>query len=307
MGSFTAFPYGVSSFGMPVVGTFPLVTTGKTWFVSSVLGTDGSGRGQDPSRPAATLAWAVQNLVRANKGDVILLGPGHAENITGAASINMSVADVWVFGCGVGSDRPTFTWGTSTAATITVTAANVRFQNCVFNMNGIDAVVAGIVVTAAYCQFLDSHFLQGDATNQAVLAISLGAGADNFRAQNCTFSSTTAGATAAIQGVVAVDRLVVRDCWFNLDCTAAINNTTTAWTNVLIQSNTFYMLGSGKAAVLVSTTTGVLRDNATFITANIAAGGSLTAAACLKVNNIAQEAAGVASSGVLDPTSAAIT
>lgn len=303
----TDFPFGLSSFGIPLVGSGPVLTTGKVWFVNSATGINAPGRGQGPDTPAASLAWTMANLVRSGFGDTVMVMPGHAEAISAAASIACNKTNVTVIGLGIGSLRPTFTWGTLTTATITVSAAGVRFVNCIFSLTGVDAVAVGFEVTGAHFQCLNCHFQLGDATNQSVIGVSLGAGSDWARFEACTFINVTAGATSAIQGVVAIDRLVVKDCWFDLDCTAAINNTTIAWTNALVDRNSFYLRGSGKSLVLVATTTGIIRDNVSFITANIAAGGSMTAAGAFKANNLAQENAGVASSAVLDPTSAAIT
>jgi hypothetical protein len=142
--------------------------------------------------------------------------------------------------------------------------------------------------------------------NQAVLGVSLGAGSDRAAFIACEFISSAAGSTAAIQGVVANDGLKVRDCLFNGDFTACINNTTVAWTNIFIDRNHFYCLGSAKSIILVATTTGIIRDNVSYITANIAAGGSMTAAGAAKFGNYAVENAQIATSAIVDPAATGI-
>lgn len=305
--SVTNFPNGLSSFGIPLIGSGPFMTTGRAWFVNSVTGLDSYGRGQSPDAPAATLAWAMANLVRSGKGDIVFIASGHTEAISAAAGIACSKADVTIVGLGIGSNRPTFTWGTATTATITITAVGVKFINCVFQGTGFAAVATMFAITAAYAQFYDCRFLVGDATNQAVLGVTLGAGADFAHFERCRFISLTAGGTAAIQGVVAVDSLTVKDCYFNGSWTACIRNTTVAWTNAVIDRNNFVNLASSKSLIVDSATTGVVRDCVSYVAANIAAGGSMTAAGMLKSNNFAQEAAGIASSAVADPATAAIT
>ncbi len=307
MGSVTNFPFGVSSFGIPLVGSSPILTTGKIWFVNSVTGIDAPGRGTSPDTPLKTIAWTVANRVVSGRGDVLLVASGHTEAIGAAAAIACAASDFTIQGLGVGSNRPTLTWGTVNTATITVAGSGVKFVNLVFDLTGFAAVATGFSITGAYTRFEGCRFLIGSAVNQAVLGVTLAAGSDSTTFLSCKFISRTAGATAAIQGVVANDGLEVRDCFFNLDCTAAIRNTTVAWTNIIVDRNSFYNLGSGKSIIVDGSTTGVIRDNASFVTANIAAGGSMTAAGAFKSNNYAQEAAGIASSAVTDPTTAAIT
>lgn len=305
-GYLTDYPYGVSSFGVPVLGSPGLLTTGKFFFVDSQTGVDSPNRGLHPTRCAATVAYTLANLVRPNKGDIVLVLPGHAENITAAGTITAK-AGVKVIGLGVGSNRPTFTFTTVNTATITVNAANFGFENCIFDLTGVAALAAGWTVTAA--EFFLSRCLvtQANSTNQGVLGVSLGANANRVTIENCEWIANTAGATAAIQGVVAADRLNVLDCIFNGDTTAFIRNTTVAWTRANILRNYFYNLGSGKSVIVDAATTGFCAYNTSYVAANIAAGGSITAAGMLKAQNFAQEAAGIATSAVVDPATQAIT
>mgnify|MGYP006139353905 CR=1 FL=1 len=49
-----------------------------------------------------------------NKGDVIVVMPGHAETVSGAAGINCDVAGVSIVGLGRGAARPTITMSAAT-------------------------------------------------------------------------------------------------------------------------------------------------------------------------------------------------
>jgi len=80
----TRFPHGLSSFGIPLLGSIPLVgvpnKNGKVWFVDQVLGNDGNS-GQDPTAAFKTIQKAV-NSAGNGTGDTIFVFPGtYAENV----------------------------------------------------------------------------------------------------------------------------------------------------------------------------------------------------------------------------------
>lgn len=143
--SITSFPNGIASFGIPVIGSgagIP-VTTGSYFFVDSSLGLSGNS-GTSPSTALATVDQAI-NKCTADKGDVIICMPGHAEAVT-ATSITLDVAGVRAVGLGHGRLRPAFTYGAA-AATITVSADDCGWSNCVFVAN-FDNVAAAFTVGA---------------------------------------------------------------------------------------------------------------------------------------------------------------
>lgn len=152
----TNFPNGVTSQGIPLIPSVPL-TTGTYFFVHSGVGSD-SNSGRDKQHPLATTQAAI-NKCTANKGDVILLMPGHAETVT-ATNINLSVAGISIIGIGNGLLRPTFTYGAA-AATVTVSAANCKVTNVHHIANFVN--VASAYTTAAAkdfcvdgCAFVDN-------------------------------------------------------------------------------------------------------------------------------------------------------
>ena len=145
--SITPFPNGVSSFGVPVLGGGTIMTTGKIWFVDSVTGGNGNS-GKDPQHALATIDYAV-GLCTANKGDYILVMPGHNESITSATSLVMDVAGVTVLGLGVNQTRPMLDFD-NTAGSIEMDAANCRLSNIVLRAS-VSAVVVAINVDANDC------------------------------------------------------------------------------------------------------------------------------------------------------------
>ena len=124
----TNFPNGISSFGVPVVGSGSIpTTTGNYWFVNSA--TTNPADGTSPSTAYPTVAQAVSSAT-AGTGDVIVMMPGHAETITSSTSFgSISKSGLTLVGLGSGALRPTFTLGTAATATINITAANVAFKN----------------------------------------------------------------------------------------------------------------------------------------------------------------------------------
>ena len=144
MCALTNFPNGITSYGVPVLGSGGITTTGNFFFVDSVTGSNGNS-GLDPDHPLATIDTAVGKCT-ASKGDIILAMPGHNESITAATSMVVDVAGVSIIGLGVGNNRPTLDFD-NTAGSIEMDAANTRLSNVVL-VASVSAVVVGINVDA---------------------------------------------------------------------------------------------------------------------------------------------------------------
>lgn len=114
--------------------------SGSTFWVDSITGSNGND-GLSPASPVATIDYAV-GLCTANKGDVIFVMPGHAENISAATSLVADVAGITIRGLGNRSNRPTLTY-TATAGKIAMNAANTRLSN-VRLVAGIASIVNAI-------------------------------------------------------------------------------------------------------------------------------------------------------------------
>jgi len=160
----TAFPKGVSSFGMPVLGSGDeTLTTGNVFFVDSghVEASDANAA-TDPSKPAATIDGCIAKCTASN-GDIIFVMPGHDENPT--SSITMDVAGVWVRGIGWGDSRPRVTFG-ALAATVAMSAAGCRISNIVFDLGTVAATVTNCFnITADGC-IVEKCQIEPHATSQ---------------------------------------------------------------------------------------------------------------------------------------------
>lgn len=153
----TAFPQGVSSFGIPVLPGNDEIPSGKAFFVCNATGANGSdGNPGTKDQPFATVDAAI-GFCTALKGDTIYVLPGHAETVT-ATSIALDISTVRIIGLGRGVSRPVFTFGAA-AATITVSAAGCRWSNCHFVANFLNVAAAFTLTTAKDFQLDGSTFV----------------------------------------------------------------------------------------------------------------------------------------------------
>ncbi len=223
-------------------------SAGRILFVDSVAGV--STGGGSPDVGAATLIQG-QTLATASKGDIVYVGVGHAETIVGAAGMTFSKAGVIYEGLGVGRLRPTITFSTSTAAQMIVSGANITFRNFVFDFTGVSAIVAAISVTGADVAFEDCDFIISTGTNAPVLGILTAATATRLRVERCNFlgpATSTDTVTACIKHEVGVD-YVIKNCYFTGKMTQAILNAT-AVLRGRITTNEF-VIATGTLAISV--------------------------------------------------------
>lgn len=263
----TAFPNGITSRGMIVLGGGLPPTIGKTFYVDSTHAAklDSVGSGVSPDNPFATLDYAIGQCT-ANKGDIILLAPAHAENVATAAAIAVDVAGISIIGLGQGSNRPTFTF-TGTAGTIAISAANVTISN-IRVTSGIDEVVKMFHVTAANVT-LDrvDHF--ETATFQTIQFLLTTNAADFLTVQNCYHQQATAAAAAQLWiQLVGCDNVRILDNTFFLvlqnGATCATITATTAVLNCLIARNRIHQTGGTTQVspiLMVANSTGYATDN----------------------------------------------
>ena len=136
---------------------------GTVFYVnSSITGArDAAGRGQTPLTPLNTIDFAVGRCTDS-KDDVIIVGSGHTESVTADSGIDFDVIGITVVGMGRGAQRPTVTFSSSTAADVKLAAMGVRVENILF-VNAIDAIVAPITISGAYCELVNCEFQDGTA------------------------------------------------------------------------------------------------------------------------------------------------
>jgi hypothetical protein len=242
-------------------------TTGNVFFVHSGTGTNGAGYGRDTNKPFATIGYALSSDVcTANKGDVIYVMPGHAESIAAAAGFDADIAGVSIIGLGNGTNRPTLTFTTSTAASVVVSAANVTIKDIRF-VNDIDSQVLVLDINAANCTVENCVFLEG-SSKQFLTAIDVNGGSANAcditTIRRCQIWSTAVGANNGIELGEVADRVLIEDCEIYGDfADACIHNPTgKVLTRLRIRRCSLVNLQSGDHAIeLVSACTGVIEDN----------------------------------------------
>lgn len=258
----TAFPNGISSFGMPVLGSGGVMTTGNVFFVDS--GHDQASNGNEAtssSNPAATIDGAVGKCT-ANNGDVIFVMPGHAENISSATSLVVDVAGVSIIGLGVGGNRPILTY-TDTAGSVELDANNCLIQNIVF-LTSVGACVVGINVdahdiTIDHCEMRYDEsgddfitFIDADVTTRTSIL-------------NCSFLGQAAAGWEECIRFDTCRNPVVRGCHFNGQWTdAVIVGEGTSSINCLIDNNVMYNSDTGAGANSIGFTvacTGLISNN----------------------------------------------
>lgn len=166
---------------------------------------------QEIARRTLTTLNAALKLCRANKGDVVMVLPGHAENISTADQMSNLVAGTTIIGCGAGNDRPTFTW-TASGSTFLFDVASTRLENCILNFDpgtGTTTVAAPITVSAAGCRISRCKIRCGtDANSKVTIGITTTTAGDDFEfIGNQMYGATAAECTAMLK-FVGADRLI---------------------------------------------------------------------------------------------------
>lgn len=186
--SFTDYPNGVTSFGIPVFGGGPKVVTGapgpsnqtgRTWFVNAAVNDDGVPYGSDgnsgtsPSSAFATMERAFDTV---QSGDVINFCGKLTEQLVTPAN----VFDVWINGMGTrprhadstpfGGNLAAAQWappaaGTAAQATLRVIQQGWRFTN--FLMTAIDANAACLEIV----RNAGAGDLERDASHASILGM----------------------------------------------------------------------------------------------------------------------------------------
>jgi hypothetical protein len=241
------------------------VTSGSVFFVDSGSDRASDGnRGRDPNVPMATLDAAVARCT-ANNGDIIVLMPGHAENLT--ASVALDVNGIWVYGIGWGASRPTFTY-TGTGGVITLSGNSVRLTN-VRCVPGIASVTAAINLTGDDCIIEECETVI-HATSEFLSLVIVGAATAtcerNTIRNNMLRTLEAAGATSGILMSGADELLIEGNTIMGHFGEHALDGTTAASVdetlNVIVKGNTIMNYSdTGMAVDLDDNATGAVLDN----------------------------------------------
>lgn len=218
------------------------VTTGNVWFVHSGTGSDGTGYGESPDSPTATIQAAI-DLATASQADTVYVMPGHTENITGAGTVDLDEIGLSVIGLGFGSNRPTLTF-TETDSTILLSGASTRLSN-VRCVAGKDAVVEMVVMSAD--TEIDNILFLGTSSFQWNSAVTLTDTEDNFSIKDCVFEQKTdpdksnGGANTGGIYIEDSENIIIDGCTFYDQIeTACIHNDTTECKNLWVTNCRWY-------------------------------------------------------------------
>lgn len=256
------FAQGVTIRGLPLTVAHP----GKVFWVngSSVLADKGVG-GSDGNpgtyqKPFATIDYAVGRCT-ANRGDIIMVMPGHSETISSATSLVLDVAGVAVIGLGAGSDRPDLNFS-NTAGSVEVDAANVTLYNLTFTAD-VSAVVVGVNVDADYCTIDNCEFNFNATGDDFITTID----ADTVTGFSLTNSRLIAEDAAGNAEMVRLDTahetVISGNYFYGAFSDGAIIGEGAASTNILIADNYVYNsdTAGGEGIDLNVACTGVITNN----------------------------------------------
>lgn len=274
------FPNGINNLilrGVPITQLHPgrvfwVTNSSTTLSENSVGGADGNAGTYN--RPMATIDAAINKCV-AGRGDIIILGPGHAESITSATTINADVAGIAIVGLGSGTARPTLTFTTANTATIPVSADNISFKNILFVGNFLSIAAAITVGAAAWCTVEDCEFKDTSAILGFLSAVktTVAVNADHLQILNNRIhqiSTTNAVAPIVVlgtmTGLTVNDNRVVASVAHN-NVARLISHAALVMTDLEVMRNKVFSVNTDTAtgAALLSTTattgSGQLADN----------------------------------------------
>lgn len=155
-------------------------------YVGSTHAAAGTGKsGLDPNDPLSTIDEAI-GLCTANRGDLIVVLPGHVETLTAAGQLDFDVAGVTVIGLGSGSLQPQIKLGTATTTDVDIDAANVTLIGLNFVANFADVAVI-LDVNADDFSVLNCRFTQAAVDLNALVCVQDAAagGSDRIRIEGC--------------------------------------------------------------------------------------------------------------------------
>lgn len=214
---------------------------------------------------------AALRRVRSGKGDVVMVMPDHAENISSADQMSNLVAGTRILGMGAGQLKPTFTWTAATASFL-LDVANVTLDGLLLEMapaaNSGVTVAAPITVSGAGCAITNCRINFGADANDIVgQAINTTAAADDFVFANNRCFGATAAECETFLNLIGTDRIQIVNNYIAGATSAAtvglIRAETTAHLDGLIYNNVVInrLATSAEAITLMNGCTGFMDYN----------------------------------------------
>lgn len=235
-----------------------------------------SGRSLNQDEDINTRIYTTLNaalaVCRSGRGDVVIVLPGHAEDVDAADDWSNLVAGTRIIGLGHGNLRPTFTWSAATS-TVLLNVANVSIVNCILEMSGDPdvgtalTVAAPMTISAAGCSIIGCKINCGvDADRLATIAITTTAAADDLSIVDCWFWGGALAAVTTMLRLVGADRFYMSGCYmYGLTSAAGVgvlDMETTESLNILIENSAFVNIKSDSTAAAsgIASATGVVRN-----------------------------------------------
>ena len=243
---------------------------------------------------------AAITLCTADAGDIILVAAGHVEDL-GTTDPDFDEAGVTIIGLGTGEQRPVLSFDTSTDI-FTINADDIAVYNLVFLAHTPD-VAKGIDITAGSENTIISgctFTVDNAGTDEFLIAINVGADADNLLVENCQFYMAGGNAAEAIlfDGTCDYPRIVGNEIFGDYSTACIYGDATGAAVHLVIKDNILYNgddtggLNAQPAIELKSDTSGIISDN--MIACNVDNPElSNVAAACYVFGNKYTETTGV--------------
>lgn len=169
--------------GMAHSVTVP-ATAGRRYFVDSgATSSSNSNTGLDAGFPLATVDGGI-NKCTATQGDQVLVLPGHAETISGAAGVDQDTDGVSVYGLGEHDARPTLTFSAA-ASDVNFSAANCVMSNFKF-VSSVNDLVNFVDFDAGVNRLEHIHMVTS-AAKEALGFINIATTTDNYFVNHCKF------------------------------------------------------------------------------------------------------------------------
>jgi hypothetical protein len=245
----TNFPYGLSSYGAPVLPLstgVPLggpTTSGGVWWVDNLNGSAANG-GTGPTDALLTITAALAKCT-ASGSDIIFVQPG---TYTTTASITVNKAGVTIIGLGDG--RPGFggvniTASAVGAALVKIAANNVTLSGLTFTGEAARAIM-DCSVTSSFANINNCEFIVPDSTTAT--AVSSTAAWTESVFQSCVFKGLgTITTLVALNG----NNNLVQDCL--MEATVSGKTITTG-----------ILAGATTIGLVINRLTAIERDSAVF-------------------------------------------
>lgn len=245
---------------LSIIGKGP----GGVFYVDS--DTDGTA-GTSWATAVGTLDEAFA-LCTNDADDIVYVAGGHAETLDAADGFDADKSGVKIIGMGVGENRPTFTYDTSTDEGV-IGADDVSIENCIFLAHVTSVAHAIDVETGAEnfviknCDFV----VDTEATDEFLDTITIAANCDNGLIENCRFYMGGGGAQSAINYAGADYLRIVDNEIYGDYAVGCIESATTVSVMVTIKDNVLYNgdisigLNTEPCMELKSDDTGVIWNN----------------------------------------------